>query len=137
MLIGVIGFLAVFPYLSSSAMMLVHHKNTGITALDYSQKGSSCRYATQDNVVHMQCQLTLMNYGSESKEVRIEPLFTEYDSGLLASVNIKNEGIVMPRRSSRTYHINFEGNVDDALFVTGSTNIVGVKFIDGSQEKET
>lgn len=122
----------VFPTLSYWFMLATHINKTGLTALDYSQKESSCGIQSNDKAITYNCKLTIINYGSQDEQVLVRPLLDTFDH--FEKVEIQEQQISIPPRSRGYYRITFTSLPTNTKW-GGHSEQVGVAFIMDGEER--
>lgn len=140
-LISCIIFTYIYPLLTEQLYYLSYAKKAGIEAVDFLEKGSRCIYGTQENIVSIQCDLRITNYGGHNERVWIRPIIQENGDykGIWSFVEVPHQEITLTLRSNNMYSIHFESKPDDRIAefgASGTANSFGLEFVKDGLKKE-
>ena len=140
-LISCIIFIQLYPFVTEQMSYLLYANKTGIEVVDLLKKDSRCTYNTQEDTVHIRCNLRVINYGGQSESMLIRPILYDNNDfeGIWSFVEVKHQEIILDPRSNDLYTIDFETKPDDRAVeygAGGSTNRVGLEFVKDRQKKE-
>lgn len=79
LLIGIIAYFLVFPYITEQMSFLTKFNSTGISSVAYSKKDSSCNFTAEGKQVKAVCKLNIYNYG-KLEQVTIRPIVNDWSN---------------------------------------------------------